>query len=44
MARRLSLLKRVAPTALLDKGIRKSNGLTTAPKADRRNERLHAAS
>lgn len=32
MARRLSLLKRFAPVALLDKGIRKENRLTTAPK------------
>jgi NAD(P)-dependent dehydrogenase (short-subunit alcohol dehydrogenase family) len=32
MARRLSLLKKFAPSALLDKGIRKESGLTTAPK------------
>ncbi|WP_406816576.1 oxidoreductase [Mycobacterium sp. M23085] len=32
MARRLSLLKRFAPATLLDKGIRKESGLTTAPK------------
>lgn len=32
MARRLSLLKRFAPVALLDKGIRKESRLTTAPK------------
>jgi hypothetical protein len=32
MARRLSLLKRVAPAALLDKGIRKANKLSTKPR------------
>lgn len=32
LARRLSLLKKVAPAALLDKGIRKANKLSTAPK------------
>ena len=31
-ARRLSLLKKFAPAALLDKGIRKESRLTTAPK------------
>jgi NAD(P)-dependent dehydrogenase (short-subunit alcohol dehydrogenase family) len=32
LARRLSLLKKFAPAALLDNGIRKANKLTTAPK------------
>ena len=32
VARRLSLLKKFAPAALLDNGIRKANKLTTAPK------------
>jgi short-subunit dehydrogenase len=32
LARRLSLLKKFAPAALLDKGIRKANKLTTTPK------------
>jgi short-subunit dehydrogenase len=32
LARRLSLLKRFAPAALLDNGIRKANKLTKAPK------------
>jgi NAD(P)-dependent dehydrogenase (short-subunit alcohol dehydrogenase family) len=32
LARRLSLLKKVAPAALLDNGIRKANKLSTAPK------------
>ena len=32
MARRLSLLKKFAPAALLDRGIRKESKLTTAPK------------
>ena len=32
LARRLSLLKRFAPAALLDNGIRKANKLTTVPK------------
>lgn len=32
LARRLSLLKKLAPTTLLDRGIRKANKLTTAPK------------
>ncbi|ORV18109.1 oxidoreductase [Mycobacterium celatum] len=44
LARRLALLKRLAPAAVLDKGIRKSNGLATAPKPHRRSERLHLAS
>jgi NAD(P)-dependent dehydrogenase (short-subunit alcohol dehydrogenase family) len=35
MARRLSLLKKFAPTALLDKGIRKANKLSTKPKQTR---------
>ena len=34
MARRLSLLKKFAPTTLLDKGIRKASKLTTAPKSN----------
>jgi len=32
LARRLSLLKKFAPAALLDNGIRKANKLTTKPK------------
>lgn len=32
LARRLSLLKKVAPAALLDKGVRDANKLRTAPK------------
>jgi NAD(P)-dependent dehydrogenase (short-subunit alcohol dehydrogenase family) len=32
LARRLSLLKKLAPAALLDNGIRKANKLTTVPK------------
>ena len=32
LARRLSLLKKLAPAALLDNGIRKANKLATAPK------------
>jgi NAD(P)-dependent dehydrogenase (short-subunit alcohol dehydrogenase family) len=32
LSRRLSLLRRFAPAALLDKGIRKASNLTTAPK------------
>ena len=32
LARRLSLLRRFAPAALMDKGIRKANKLTAAPK------------
>jgi NAD(P)-dependent dehydrogenase (short-subunit alcohol dehydrogenase family) len=32
LARRLSLLKKLAPAALLDNGIRKANKLTAAPK------------
>lgn len=32
LARRLSLLKKFAPAALLDNGIRKANKLTTVPK------------
>ena len=32
LARRLTLLRKFAPAALLDKGIRKANNLTTAPK------------
>jgi NAD(P)-dependent dehydrogenase (short-subunit alcohol dehydrogenase family) len=32
LARRLSLLRKFAPAALLDKGIRKANKLTTTPK------------
>jgi short-subunit dehydrogenase len=35
MARRLALLKKFAPTALLDKGIRKANKLSTNPKPAR---------
>jgi NAD(P)-dependent dehydrogenase (short-subunit alcohol dehydrogenase family) len=35
MARRLSLLKKFAPTGLLDKGIRKANKLSTNPKVTR---------
>jgi NAD(P)-dependent dehydrogenase (short-subunit alcohol dehydrogenase family) len=35
MARRLSLLKKLAPMALLDKGIRKANKLSTNPKQTR---------
>jgi NAD(P)-dependent dehydrogenase (short-subunit alcohol dehydrogenase family) len=35
MARRLSLLKKFAPTTLLDKGIRKANKLSANPKATR---------
>jgi len=34
MARRLSLLKRVAPAALLDRGIRKANKLTSGSNAN----------
>jgi hypothetical protein len=32
MARRLALLKKFAPTALLDRGIRKANQLSAHPK------------
>ncbi|MBO0884621.1 MAG: SDR family NAD(P)-dependent oxidoreductase [Mycobacterium sp.] len=35
LARRLSLLKKFAPAALLDRGIRKANKLTTTPKPNR---------
>jgi short-subunit dehydrogenase len=35
MARRLALLKKFAPTALLDKGIRKANKLSANPKPTR---------
>jgi len=35
MARRLALLKKFAPTALLDRGIRKSNELSTSPNSTR---------
>lgn len=35
LARRLSLLKKLAPAALLDKGIRKANKLTTPPTPSR---------
>jgi NAD(P)-dependent dehydrogenase (short-subunit alcohol dehydrogenase family) len=36
LARRLSLLKKVAPAVLLDKGIRKANKLATTPKLPQR--------
>ena len=32
LARQLTVLKKFAPAALLDKGIRKANNLTAAPK------------
>ena len=32
LARQLTVLKKFAPAALLDKGIRKANKLTAAPK------------
>jgi hypothetical protein len=35
MARRLALLKKFAPTALLDRGIRKANQLSANPKPTR---------
>jgi hypothetical protein len=34
LAHRLSLLRKFAPAPLLDKGIRKANKLTSAPKAN----------
>jgi hypothetical protein len=39
MARRLSLLRKFAPASLLDKGIRKTNKLTTTPNRSSDNTR-----
>jgi hypothetical protein len=40
LARQLTLLKRFAPAAVLDKGIRKANKLNTAPKPDRVSQKV----